>query len=147
MVPYDSILLPTDGSETAELATERAVDMADRHDAELHALYVAERTREEPTQQGLEEKLAREIDEGKDVMDVIERQAAKRDVETTTTVEPGVPRTTIEEYADEHGIGLIVIGSTGASDVTEKLLGTVAKYVVNEAPADVFVVRPDKRLR
>ncbi len=33
--------------------------------------------------------------------------------------------------------------STGASDTTEKLLGTVAKYVVNEAPADVFIVRPD----
>ena len=51
---YDWILLSRDGSENATLATEHAIDMADRHDAGLHALYVAEKTRDDPTQQGLE---------------------------------------------------------------------------------------------
>ncbi|MXV62226.1 universal stress protein [Natronorubrum sp. JWXQ-INN-674] len=140
---YDRILLPTDGSDTADLAAERAIDMADRHDAVLHVLYVAERTRDEPTQTGLEEKLTDELDTGEDVVEAVDAEAATAGVETEVTVESGVPRTVIEEYTDDHGIELIVIGSTGASDVTEKLLGTVSKYVVNEAPADVFIVRPD----
>ena len=143
---YDRILLPTDGSETAKRATDRAIEMADRHDAVLHALYVAEKTRDDPDGTGLEEKLTEELKAGEDVIDDVERLAAKRGIETETTVEPGVPRTTIEEYAAERDIGLIVIGSTGAGGVTEKLLGTVAKYVVNEAPADVFVVRADAKL-
>ncbi|MCU4744596.1 universal stress protein [Natronoglomus mannanivorans] len=140
---YDRILLPTDGSDTARLAAEHAIDMADRHDAVLHVLYVAERTRDDPGQKGLEEKVAEELNDGRDVVESIENRAAEYGLDTEAVVEPGVPRTMIEEYAAEHDIGLIVIGSTGASDVAEKLLGTVAKYVVNEAPADVFVVRSD----
>ena len=144
---YDRILLPTDGSDNARMASEHALDMADRHDAVLHVLYVVERTRDDPELMGLEEKLAEELNEGRDVVEDVERRAAETGVHTETVVEPGVPRTRIEDYADEHEVSLIVIGSTGASDITEKLLGTVSKYVVNEAPADVFVVRPDVELQ
>ncbi len=140
---YDQILLPTDGSDTADLAAERAIDMAARDDATLHVLYVAEKTREDPTQKGLEETLTTELSDGQKTVAAIETRAGERGIEAETTVTPGVPRTMIEQYADEHDVGLIVIGSTGASGITEKLLGTVAKYVVNEAPADIFVVRSD----
>ena len=140
---YDRILLPTDGSDTADLATERAIDAAVRYDATLHALYVVEHTREEPTQTGFEEHVAAERRDGKRVIADVERRATAHGVALESTIEDGVPRTTIEEYAGEHDIGLIVVGSLGASQVTEKLLGTVAKYVVNEAAADVLVVRPD----
>lgn len=143
---YDRILLPTDGSETATLAAGRAIDMADRHGATLHVLYVAKRTRDDPIGDGLEETLAEERNTGEATVEDVADRAEKSDVETRTTVETGVPRVTIEDYADEHGIELIVLGSTGASGVTEKLLGTVAKYVVNEAPADVFIVRRDDRV-
>lgn len=140
---YNRILLPTDGSNNAQLATERAVDTAARHDAVLHALYVAEKTRDDPAQTGPEEKLTREKQTGREVLGNAEEQAETAGVETATTLARGVPRTSIEEYAEEHDIDLIIIGSTGASDLTDKLLGTVAKYVLNEAPADVLVVRPD----
>lgn len=143
---YGSILLPTDGSETAKRATDRAIEMADQHDATLHALYVAEKTRDDPERKGFEEKVTEELKRGNDVIGDVERRAADAEVGIETTVEPGVPRTTIEDYAADRDVGLIVIGSTGASDVTDKLLGTVAKYVVNEAPADVLVVRSDAKL-
>ncbi|MFP4189348.1 MAG: universal stress protein, partial [Halobacteriales archaeon] len=39
---YDNILVPTDGSETAEVAVEHAVEMAKRYDATLHTLYVVD---------------------------------------------------------------------------------------------------------
>lgn len=143
---YDRILLATDGSDTAQLAAERAIEMADRHDATLHVLSVAERTRDDPVEKGLEEKLTEEVSEGKEVVEAVEGRASERGVDTAVTVDVGVPRVIIERYVDEHDVGVTVVGSTGASDVTEKLLGTVAKYVVNEAPSDVFVVRPDAAL-
>lgn len=143
---YDRILLPTDGSDNAQLATDRAMDTATRHDAVLHVLYVEEKTRDDPVQTGPEEKLAKEKQTGRGVLGTVEDQAEPAGVETTTTLARGVPRTTIEDYTDEHDIDLVVIGSTGASDVSDKLLGTVSKYVVNEAPADVLVVRPDELL-
>ncbi len=143
---YDRVLLATDGSDNAELAAQRAIGMADCHDAALHVLYVAEKTTEDPAQKGVEEKIAEELNRGTDVVEDVEARATENGIEVETIVEPGVPRTMIENYAADREIGLVVLGSTGASGVTEKLVGTVAKYVVNEAPADVFVVRPDSRL-
>ena len=143
---YDEILLPTDGSDTADLAAKRAIDAARRSDATVHVLFVAERTRDDPETKGLEETIAEELDEGRSVVESVAERAEANGVATERAVEVGVPRTTIEAYADERGIDLIVVGSTGADDVSEKLLGTVAKYVVNEAPADVLVVRPDVAL-
>ena len=110
---YDEILLPTDGSDTADLAAKRAIDAAQRYDAALHVLSVAERTRDDPEVKGLEEKLAEELDEGQNVVETVAEQAEANDVETERAIEVGVPRTTIEDYADERGIDLIVIGSTG----------------------------------
>ncbi|MFC6903945.1 universal stress protein [Halalkalicoccus tibetensis] len=143
---YDTILLPTDGSDNAELASDRAIAVADTFGATLHVLYVVERTRDDPETKGIEEKVSEELNRGREVVEGVEKRAANGEVETTTTVEPGVPRSTIADYAEEHGIDLIVIGSTGADDPTDKLLGTVSKFVVNEAPADVLTVRPDESL-
>lgn len=143
---YDTILLPTDGSDNAQLAAEHAISMAGHHDAELHVLYVAEKTRDDPEQKGLEEKLAEESNKGSDILEEVEKRATNKNIATETVVERGVPRTTIENYAAENDVGLIVIGSTGADSVAEQLLGTVSKYIVNETPADVFVVRPDTLL-
>lgn len=143
---YERVLLATDGSDNADLAAERALEMVDCRGAALHVLYVAEKTTDDPAQKGVEEKTAEEVNRGENVVEDVDGRAAERGIEVETAVEPGVPRTTIETDADDREVGLVVLGSTGASGVTEKLLGTVAKYVVNEAPADVFVVRPDFRL-
>ncbi|WP_440764664.1 universal stress protein [Natronorubrum sp. DTA7] len=111
--------------------------------AAVHVLYVGERTRDEPTQKGFEETITEALQTGEDILESLVDRATEVGVEAEETVTSGVPRTTIEEYDDDHDIGLIVIGSTGASDVSETLLGTVSKYILNEAPADVVVVRPD----
>ena len=143
---YERILCPTDGSDNADLAAKRAIRLAKQYDAELHVLYVVEKTREDPERKGLEEKIAEERQEGRSIVDRIERDAADAGIGVESTVTTGVPRTTIETYAEDHDIGAIVIGSTGADGVSEKLLGTVSKYVVNEAPADVLIVRRDSEI-
>ncbi|MDG5759515.1 universal stress protein [Natronococcus sp. A-GB1] len=143
---YERVLCPTDGSDNAELAAKRALRMAKQYDAELHVLYVVEKSREDPEQKGLEEKIAEERKTARSVIERIERDAADAGIAVESTVTTGVPRTTIETYAEDHDIDVIVIGSTGADGVSEKLLGTASKYVVNEAPADVLVVRRDSKI-
>ena len=39
---YDDILLPTDGSDAADAAVDNAFSLAERYDAALHVLYVAD---------------------------------------------------------------------------------------------------------
>ncbi|TYL36676.1 universal stress protein [Natronococcus pandeyae] len=143
---YERILCPTDGSDNADLAAKRGIRMAEQHDAELHVLYVVEKSREDPEQKGLEEKITEGRQEGRSVVERIERDAADAGIGVESTVTTGVPRTMIETYTDDHDIDAIVMGSTGADGVSEKLIGTVSKYVVNEAPADVLIVRRDSEI-
>ena len=39
---YSEILVPTDGSPASDAAIDHAIDLADRYDARLHALYVVD---------------------------------------------------------------------------------------------------------
>ena len=39
---YDNILVPTDGSDTSEVAIDHAIDLALKYGATVHALYVVD---------------------------------------------------------------------------------------------------------
>ena len=56
-------------------------------------------------------------------------------------IETGRPANVIVEYAEEHGIDQIVMGSHGREGVSRILLGSVAETVVRGSPVPVTVVR------
>lgn len=70
-------------------------------------------------------------------------EAAAVDRSVDTAVETGDPAESIIEYAETHGIDHIVMGGHGGdrSEITRRLLGTVATAVLGEAPVTVTVVR------
>ncbi|MFL9709025.1 universal stress protein, partial [Aeromonas veronii] len=39
---YETILVPTDGSEVAETAVNHALDLAETYDATVHTIYVVD---------------------------------------------------------------------------------------------------------
>ncbi len=51
------------------------------------------------------------------------------------------PARAICDYAEKHGIDLIVVGSHGRSGIERWLIGSVAERVVRHAASDVYVVR------
>jgi nucleotide-binding universal stress UspA family protein len=53
----------------------------------------------------------------------------------------GKPARAIVEYADDHDIDQIVMGSHGRSGVTRILLGSVAESVVRDSTVPVTVAR------
>jgi nucleotide-binding universal stress UspA family protein len=57
-----------------------------------------------------------------------------------TEVLSGNPAATIINYADEHDIDLVVIGSHGRRGV-ERLLGSVVNRVMQHVVSDVLMVR------
>lgn len=69
------------------------------------------------------------------------RESAPEGVTVETTTEVGQPARSIVEYADEHDIEQIVIGSHGRSGISRILLGSVAESVVRRASVPVTVVR------
>ena len=68
-------------------------------------------------------------------------QATDYDCEITTATEISRPARAILEYADEHDIKHIVIGSHGREGVSRLVLGSIAERVMRQAPILVTIVR------
>lgn len=64
-----------------------------------------------------------------------------RELELETAIEVGRPARVIVDYADDHGVDHVVMGSHGRSGVARVLLGSVAETVVRRSPVPVTVVR------
>ncbi len=56
-------------------------------------------------------------------------------------LEDHAPAKAICEYAEQHGVDLIVVGSHGRGGMERWLIGSVAERVVRHATCNVYVVR------
>ena len=139
---YDTILFPTDGSDTAETVLEYAIDVADDHDAAIHVLYVADTDRD-----SLTTVRGEVIDSLKQVGESVVAETAdrvrERGLTVHTSVLQGDPSRTIVDYAAEVAADLVVMSTHGRRGVERALLGSVTERVVNTAPVPVVVVNPD----
>ena len=81
-----------------------------------------------------EEKAEAVFDEAREI-------AADRDETVETVLEFGDPDNVIIEYADEHDVDRIVMGSHCRAGAERFLVGSVAERVVRRAPVPVMVVR------
>jgi nucleotide-binding universal stress UspA family protein len=143
---YDTIVVPTDGSENARRAADHAVDIAARTGATVHALSVVDATRLgpfTPTDIDVSEirsSLRREAEEATE--GVVERCRAAS-VDCIAAVRVGVPHEAIREYSDEVDADLVVVGTHGRTGLPRAVLGSVAERVVRASDAPVLTVGPD----
>ena len=155
-----TVLLATDGSEEASLATGAAVEISDKTGSELHVIHVygvvpiyplyPEATRPEGAELVdplLEEELASLSEQrAREVLDAVveEVQSAGGTVAQVHLREGGVPHE-IVALAEDTGIGLIVVGSRGHGGIRRALMGSVSDAVVRHAHCPVLVVRDHKK--
>ena len=143
------ILLATDGSEEADLAALRAVDLADATDSELHVVHVGvvpSFLKSYPGTLGYYDKLYEQIEE---VSKELLRKQSWRVKTVGGTVagahlRMGEVALEIVALAEELGADLIVMGSRGLGGVRRALMGSVSDSVVRHAHCPVLVVRPEK---
>lgn len=139
---YDTILVPCDGSPESERAADHALELAERFDAGVLALFVAEsgsaRLR---SPSGTHEQRVRR---GTEAIEALRRRAERRGVAVETTVAEGDPAAVIIDVAGSDGVDLIVMGTHGRRGVKRFVLGSVAEEVVRQAPCSVMTVRSDE---
>ncbi len=144
------IVVATDGSKEAELASSSAADLAERTGSELHVVYVGhmppviyespgaltldpdlqsrmQERAEKGTRTKLDEQVQRVREAGGEVAGAHARV--------------GRPDAEIVGLAEELGAGLIVLGSRGLGPLRRALMGSVSDSVVRHARCPVLVVR------
>ncbi|QLG61708.1 universal stress protein [Halorarum salinum] len=138
---YDRILVPTDGSPAADAAVEHAITIAERFGATLHALYVIDATAYSSLEAGSQMVAEALEEEGDAAVDRIAEAAAAADIPVVESVVSGTAYRSILEYADEHDIDLVVMGTHGRRGIDRYLLGSVTERVVRTADQPVLTVR------
>lgn len=138
---YDQILVAVDGSEHASTAVTHAVDLADRYDATLHALYVIEtRTAYDNAIIDPDERREALREDGETELAAVRERAEEAGVAVRTAIEEGAPPEEILAYLDEHDIDAVCMGERGQSDFKTVLLGSATETVIHESDIPVVVV-------
>jgi nucleotide-binding universal stress UspA family protein len=144
---FDSIVVGTDGSETAKEAVRQATELAKTLDAQIHLVSAYEpvsdsRLREERRE--VPDDLQWMVNPREDV-DATLRAAAEsieeNGVEVSTYAREGDPADAILDVAEEKNADLIVVGNKGMTGAKRFLLGSVPNKVSHHAPSSVMIIR------
>ena len=144
---FGSIVVGTDGSETALKAVEHAISMAKAMDAKLEIVSAYEpvadgRLREE--RQEVPGDLQWMVNPREDVDSTLKEAAAEAEeagVPVETFARQGDPADAILDVAEERGSDLIVVGNKGMTGAKRFLLGSVPNKVSHHAPCSVLIIR------
>ena len=138
---FKKILIANDGSEGAARALSAAIKLAKEHEAELHMISVEELPRfPASVDEVVEEKQeANHVYEG--VMSRAVAQARAAGVTLTPHVVVGHPVTSIAEFIEQEGFGLLVVGYMGHSALYNRIIGSTTDRLVEHAPCNVLVVK------
>ncbi len=134
------ILLATDGSKDAWLATNTAIGLAMVTGSELHVVNVGVVA---PTLlKPLDVKPARVEQEARRLLDEEVKNIEKvGGTVARSHLRMGDTAQEIVDLAQEHKAGLIAVGSRGTSRIKRALIGSVSDSVVRHAQCPVMVVR------
>ncbi|HEX5106855.1 MAG TPA: universal stress protein [Vicinamibacterales bacterium] len=147
MARITRILVPTDFSETSDLALQYAKSLAEALGASLHVLHVFE----DPYVIGtFSPEVYGYVPEGwrETALQAAQDNLLKRFPESeqrrfsgSAQVVTGNAVKTILGYAEQEHIDLIVMGTHGRSGVAHLLIGSVAEKVVRAASCPVLTIR------
>jgi nucleotide-binding universal stress UspA family protein len=144
---FKTIVVGTDGSDTAGKAVGQAVDLAKSVGARLLLVSAYEPVSD-----------ARLRDEGRQVPPDVQwmvnpredvdatlaeasEQADEAGVKTECFARQGDPADAILDVAEEQGADLIVVGNKGMTGAKRFLLGSVPNKVSHHAPCSVLIIR------
>jgi nucleotide-binding universal stress UspA family protein len=144
---FQSIVVGTDGSDTAKKAVEQAADLAKQTSGELHIVMSASavpESRLRSERAGVPDDVAHTVNPNEDTE--AELKAAAEPYESSgitvhTHAKSGDPADAIIDVAESNGADLIVVGNKGMTGAKRFFLGAVPNKISHHAPCSVLIVR------
>ncbi|MDP9293064.1 MAG: universal stress protein [Actinomycetota bacterium] len=144
---FSSIVLGTDGSDTAKKAVREATELAKQVGATIDLVSAYEpvssqRLRAEA--RDVPEDVSWMVNPREDVEATLKEAAEQVEgagVTVKTYAREGDPADAILDVAEENGADLIVVGNRGMTGAKRFLLGSVPNRVSHHAPCSVLIIR------
>ncbi len=139
-----TVAVGTDGSDTAKVAVDFAIDMAQRYEAKLiiASAYkpVSEgqlRREQSEAPQDIQWSInpSEEVDA---TLRAVEDEAKDKGLSYASEARNGDPAEVLCDIAEAHGADVIVVGNKG---MQRRILGSVPNTVAHKAPCSVVVVK------
>ena len=144
---FTSIVVGTDGSDTATQAVRQAIELARSVGARIELVSAYEPVtdpRLDAETIEVPEDLHWMINPREDVEATLEeaaREIREAGVEVEVFARQGDPADAILDVAEERGSDLIVIGNKGMTGAKRFLLGSVPNKVSHHAPCSVLIIQ------
>jgi len=143
--PFQSILLPLDGSDLAEAALARAKSFAEAYGSTVHlvrAVPIPAIADGYPGEAAYIPTLMDQMVEGAQeyLKEVASRFESKAAVKTYVAV--GTASAVLEDYSRANGVDLVVMTTHGRGGILRTALGSVTDRLLAVGVAPVLVVRP-----
>ena len=136
---YSSIVVGIDGSHTAEMALDRAIEIARTWGARLHLVSAYEPLPAKVTGAPAGEDYVAPSSFKADA--VLERALEQtRDLQVEQHAPTGSAADALVEVAKQAGADLIVIGSVGMQG-PKRIFGSVPNRVSHRSPCDVLIIK------
>lgn len=134
---FEKILVPLDGSKNSLKSLETAVHLANEHEASLVIIHVIHTLSQKA---GVQQKLGEEEVPPSFILQA-KKLSMKNKIQFSSRIVTGDPGHAIIEYANTHGIDLIVIGARGLSAFKKIFLGSVSSYVLHKSKIPVMLIK------
>ena len=136
---FDSVLVPTDGSDRAEAAATHAIRLASACDAALHVVHAVDVGMISEDTAGVALDALEEA--GRAAIDrVVERGEAAGLSSIEASVLTGRAYRAITDYAEEADVDCIVMGTHGRTGMDRFLVGSVTERVLRLSDVPVIAV-------
>jgi nucleotide-binding universal stress UspA family protein len=144
---YRSIVVGTDGSETAAEAVRQAIELAKAVGAEMHVVSAynpvpeAELRRQ---RQDAPQDIQHSINprqEADAALEAARERVEQGGVTVHAHSQQGDPANAILDVAEDEGADLIVVGNRGMTGASRFLLGSVPNKISHHAPCSVMIIR------
>jgi nucleotide-binding universal stress UspA family protein len=144
---FSSIVVGTDGSQTANEAVRQAAELASALGAHVHLVCVYEPVPSAPEGSGEPDA---QVESGwvlrprEAVDETLESAAAvftAAGVAVECYAQRGDPADAILDVAEERGADLIIVGNRGQTGAKRFLLGSVPNRISHHAPCAVLIIR------
>src|ERR687895_1895590 len=140
----NTVAVGTDGSDTAKVAVDFAMDMAEKYGAKLiigSAYKPVSETQLRKEQADAPEDIQWSINPSEEVDSTlrdVEDQAKDRGLQHASEARNGDPAEVLCDIAEAHGADVLVVGNKG---MQRRILGSVPNTVAHKAPCSVVVVK------
>ncbi|NLC99004.1 MAG: universal stress protein [Actinomycetales bacterium] len=134
------IIVGVDGSQTANMAAQRAAELAVKTESKLVVMMAFDQADIERIEIGNDVWLISSHDEAEETAQSVARDLVATGAEIEVMAMHGKPAESLVDEAKRRNASLIVVGNRRAQGIG-RILGSVAASVTQHAPCDVYIVK------